>query len=135
MGKMPNVRKILEQKGYVQNKFDTDGFGHVVEEYFQDEEKGVESTLLIRVNRFVEMDNPPACGYIDHTKDYAEWVNKLADDDWMECIYLNQSGMLCQQVVVDEPFALNAITYLKMCGFIVKKKGKHGSTVYIVSLV
>lgn len=53
MGKIISAQSILKQKGYVHNKFDTDGFMDAVGQYFIDND--VESKLLLIPFRFLDL--------------------------------------------------------------------------------
>lgn len=61
MAKIISAQSILKQKGYVQNKFDTNGFMQAVGEFFL--ANSVESKLLLLPYRFldikVDKDNDP----------------------------------------------------------------------------
>lgn len=53
MAKIISAQSILKQKGYVQNKFDTNGFMQTVAQYFID--NSVESKLLLVPFRFLDV--------------------------------------------------------------------------------
>lgn len=53
MTKMISAQQILKQKGYVQSKFDTNGFMNAVAQYFIDND--VESKLLLFPFRFLDI--------------------------------------------------------------------------------
>lgn len=127
MGKIITAQDLLKEKGYVEEKFDTNGFLQCVANWFREHE--VKDKLLIRPKRFIEMDNPPKRGWKDMT-DVEEWLPSF---QWEQQLILVQKGQAVPFVFVDEPFVMNAVYMLRvMSGFKVKK-GKKG--VYQVTLV
>lgn len=115
MGKLLQAKDLLKEKGYVENKFDTNGFMELVSEWFRSQD--VKAKLLIRPRRFVELDNPPSCGYIEMLD-----VDKYCDElPWEQVVIMNQKGELRPFIYVDEPYIKNAVFTLKMFGFIVHK--------------
>src|SRR3712207_6850557 len=74
MGKLLQASALLKEKGYIENKFDTNGFTELVYNWFRQHD--LKDKLLIKPKRFVEMQNPPVCGYIDMT-DTDEWEKNL----------------------------------------------------------
>src|SRR3712207_7238905 len=73
MGKLLQASALLKEKGYIENKFDTNGFTELVYNWFRQHD--LKDKLLIKPKRFVEMQNPPVCGYIDMT-DTDEWEDR-----------------------------------------------------------
>ena len=127
MVKLVQASDLLREKGYVEEKFDTNGFLQCVANWFREHE--VKDKLLIRPKRFIEMDNPPKGGWKDMTN-IEEWLPSL---QWEQQLILVQKGQAVPFVFVDEPFVMNAVYMLRvMSGFKVKK-GKKG--VYRVTLV
>ncbi len=58
--KLVSAKDILAEKGFVLQKFDTDGFNHAVVEYFR--ARGVSATLTVKAKRFVECSYLPDNG-------------------------------------------------------------------------
>ena len=65
MGKIVTAQDLLKEKGYIEEKFDTNGFLQCVTNWFREHE--VKDKLIIRQKRFIEMDNPPKGGWKDMT--------------------------------------------------------------------
>lgn len=127
MVKLVQASDLLREKGYVEEKFDTNGFLQCVANWFREHE--VKDKLLIRPKRFIEMDNPPKGGWKDMT-DVEEWLPSF---QWEQQLILVQKGQAVPFVFVDEPFIMNAVYMLRvMSGFKVKKEKKG---VYRVTLV
>ena len=127
MVKLVQASDLLREKGYVEEKFDTNGFLQFVANWFREHE--VKDKLLIRPKRFIEMDNPPKGGWKDMTN-IEEWLPSL---QWEQQLLLVQKGQAVPFVFVDEPFVMNAVYMLRvMNGFKVKKEKKG---VYRVTLV
>ena len=127
MVKLVQASDLLREKGYVEEKFDTNGFLQFVANWFREHE--VKDKLLIRPKRFIEMDNPPKGGWKDMT-DVEEWLPSF---QWEQQLILVQKGQAVPFVFVDEPFVMNAVYMLRvMSGFKVKKEKKG---VYRVTLV
>jgi hypothetical protein len=125
MGKMLTAQDLLKEKGYVEEKFDTNGFLQCVANWFREHE--VKDKLLIRPKRFIEMDNPPKGGWKDMTN-IEEWLPSL---QWEQQLILVQKGQDFPFIFIDEPFIKNAVFTLKtMAGYTVKraKKGCHEIT-------
>ena len=127
MGKIVTAQDLLKEKGYIEEKFDTNGFLQCVADWFR--EHDVKDKLLIRPKRFIEMDNPPKGGWLDMTN-VDEWIVSLP---WEQQLLMLQKGTAVPFIWVDKPFMKNAMYMLQvMNGFIVEK-GKKG--VYEVSLI
>lgn len=127
MVKLVQASDLLREKGYVEEKFDTNGFLQFVANWFREHE--VKDKLLIRPKRFIEMDNPPKGGWKDMT-DVEEWLPSF---QWEQQLILVQKGQAVPFIFVDRPFIKNAVYMLEiMNGFIVEK-GKKGT--YEVSIV
>ena len=127
MGKILTAQDLLKEKGYIEEKFDTNGFLQCVSDWFRSH--NIEDKLLIRPKRFIEMDNPPKGGWKDMTN-IEEWFNTLP---WEKQLLLSQRGQNVPFIFIDEPFIKNAIFTLKtMAGYTIKK-GKKGC--YEVSLL
>ena len=127
MGKMLTAQDLLKEKGYVEEKFDTNGFLQCVANWFREHE--VKDKLLIRPKRFIEMDNPPKGGWKDMTN-IEEWLPSF---QWEQQLILVQKGQAVPFIFIDKPFIKNAVYMLQiMNGFIVEK-GKKGT--YEVSIV
>lgn len=125
--------RILAAKGYEKPKFDTDGFNALVGKFF--EEHDVNSTLLIKPRRFVEMSDAPTCGFIDYTDD-SIWEKKVNDPNdpfnFTMFLFCKNKGLIRPMILVDEPEAKNAAMMLGIVNGFVVKKEKAG---YIISLV
>ncbi|WP_315314984.1 hypothetical protein [Prevotella pallens] len=127
MGKILTAQELLKEKGYIEEKFDTNGFLQCVSDWFRSH--NIEDKLLIRPKRFIEMENPPKGGWEDMTN-IEEWFNTLP---WEKQLLLSQRGQNVPFIFIDEPFIKNAIFTLKtMAGYTIKK-GKKGC--YEVSLL
>lgn len=125
--KLVQASTLLREKGYVEEKFDQEGFTECVYNWFKDHD--LKDKLLIRPKRFIEMDNPPKGGWKDMT-DVEEWLPSF---QWEQQLILIQKGQAVPFIFIDKPFIKNAVYMLEiMNGFIVEK-GKKG--VYEVSLI
>ena len=125
--KLVQAATLLREKGYVEEKFDQQGFTECIYNWFK--EHDLKDKLLIRPKRFIEMDNPPKGGWLDMTN-VDEWIVSLP---WEQQLLMLQKGTAVPFIWVDEPFMKNAMYMLQvMNGFIVEK-GKKG--VYEVSLI
>lgn len=127
MGKILTAQDLLKEKGYIEEKFDTNGFLQCVANWFREHE--VKDKLIIRQKRFIEMDNPPKGGWIDMTN-VEQWLVSLP---WEQALCVTQKGQDKPFLWVDEPYLKNATFTLKnMAGFVVSRQ-KRG--VYEVSLL
>lgn len=127
MGKILTAQDLLKEKGYIEEKFDTNGFLQCVADWFRSH--NIEDKLLIRPKRFIEMDNPPKGGWIDMTN-VDEWIVSLP---WEQQLLMLQKGTAVPFIWVDEPFVKNAVFTLKtMAGYVVKRAKKG---VYEISLL
>lgn len=63
MAKIQTAKEILEKKGYVENKFDTEGFMKIVNEWFLSH--NLNAKLSIFSARFIDIENSPSSGYDD----------------------------------------------------------------------
>nr|DAN34347.1 MAG TPA: hypothetical protein [Caudoviricetes sp.] len=127
MGKIVTAQDLLKEKGYIEEKFDTNGFLQCVANWFR--EHDVKDKLIIRQKRFIEMDNPPKGGWKDMTN-IDQWLASLP---WEQALCITQKGQAVPFIWVDEPYLRNATFTLKnMAGFVVSRQ-KRG--VYEVSLL
>lgn len=127
MGKILTAQDLLKEKGYIEEKFDTNGFLQCVADWFRSH--NIEDKLIIRPKRFIEMDNPPKGGWVDMTN-VDEWIGSLP---WEQQLLMLQKGTAVPFVWVDEPFVKNAVFTLKtMAGYVVKRAKKG---VYEISLL
>lgn len=125
--KLVQASTLLREKGYIEEKFDQEGFTECIYNWFK--EHDLKDKLLIRPKRFIEMDNPPKGGWLD-MKNVDEWLGTLP---WENQLTLVQKGQAVPFIFIDKPFIKNAVYMLQiMNGFIVEK-GKKG--VYEVSLI
>ena len=119
MGKILTAQDLLKEKGYIEEKFDTNGFLQCVADWFR--EHDVKDKLIIRPKRFIEMDNPPKGGWLDMTN-VDEWIVSLP---WEQQLLMLQKGTAVPFIWVDEPFVKNAVFTLKtMAGYVVKRAKK-----------
>lgn len=125
--KLVQAATLLKEKGYVEEKFDQEGFTQCVYNWFKTHD--LKDKLLIRPKRFIEMDNPPKGGWKDMTN-VEQWLVSLP---WEQALCITQKGQDKPFLWVDKPFIKNAVYMLEiMNGFIVEK-GKKGT--YEVSIV
>lgn len=125
--KLVQAATLLREKGYVEEKFDQEGFTECVYNWFKDHD--LKDKLLIRPKRFIEMDNPPKGGWKDMT-DVEEWLKDLP---WENRLCIISKGQAVPFIWVDEPFIKNAAYMLDVMNGFKVKKGKKG--VYEVTLV
>lgn len=127
MGKILTAQDLLKEKGYIEEKFDTNGFLQCVADWFRSH--NIEDKLLIRPKRFIEMDNPPKGGWKDMTN-VDEWIGSLP---WEQQLLMLQKGTAVPFIWIDEPFVKNAVFTLKTIAGYVVKRAKKGS--YEISLL
>lgn len=127
MGKILTVQDLLKEKGYIEEKFDTNGFLQCVADWFRSH--NIEDKLLIRPKRFIEMDNPPKGGWKDMTN-VDEWIGSLP---WEQQLLMLQKGTAVPFIWIDKPFVKNAVFTLKTIAGYVVKRAKKG--VYEISLL
>lgn len=157
MGKIISAQSILKQKGFVQNKFDTNGFMNAVGQYFLD--NTVESRLLLLPSRFLDIDRTldedgkEKCNPYDITPEnerlgYQVEVERnpatgelvfaektLKRDFWM-FKSMKDFGVLVPRIIIDKPFFENAAGVLRvMGGYVVEKRVTKKLKTYIVTLV
>lgn len=125
--KLVQAATLLREKGYVEEKFDQEGFTECVYNWFKTHD--LKDKLLIRPKRFIEMDNPPKGGWKDMT-DVEEWMKDLP---WENRLCIISKGQAVPFIWVDEPFIKNAVYMLDVMNGFKVKKGKKG--VYEVTLV
>lgn len=125
--KLVQASDLLKEKGYVEEKFDQQGFTECVYNWFKTHD--LKDKLLIRPKRFIEMNNPPKGGWKDMTV-VTDWIIQFSWEDQLEMMKKHQDRPF---IFIDKPFIKNAVYMLEiMNGFIVEK-GKKG--VYEVSLI
>ena len=127
MGKILTAQDLLKEKGYIEEKFDTNGFLQCVADWFRSH--NIEDKLLIRPKRFIEMDNPPKGGWKDMTN-VDEWIVSLP---WEQQLLMLQKGTAVPFIWIDEPFVKNAVFTLKTIAGYVAKRAKKGC--YEISLL
>lgn len=108
MGKIVTAQDLLKEKGYIEEKFDTNGFLQCVTNWFREHE--VKDKLIIRQKRFIEMDNPPKGGWKDMTN-IDQWLASLP---WEQALCITQKGQAVPFIWVDEPYLRNATFTLKI---------------------
>ena len=130
MVKLVQASMLLKEKGYVEEKFDQEGFTECVYNWFK--EHDLKDKLLIRPKRFIEMDNPPKGGWIDMTN-VEQWIATLP---WEQQLLMVQKGTAVPFIWVDNSYLKNAIFTLKeMAGFVVTKSKGGPRGFYEVSLL
>ena len=128
--KLVQASTLLREKGYVEEKFDQQGFTECVYNWFR--EHDVKDRLIIRPKRFVEMENPPKGGWKDMTNVEA-WMETLP---WEEQFLAVRKGQDRPFLFVDNSYLKNAIFTLKeMAGFVVTKSKGGLRGFYEVSLL
>lgn len=152
MGKIISAQSILREKGFVQNKFDTNGFMNAVGQYFLDNK--VEDRLLLVPFRFLDISrggdytfNPfgiteeeEKLGYKVQTenddKGQVKFIVDLFETDFEEYRREMDRGLLWSRIIIDKPFFENAAGLLKvMGGYVVEKEIKKKRKLYWVTLV
>lgn len=98
MGKIITAQDLLKEKGYIEEKFDTNGFLQCVANWFREHE--VKDKLIILQKRFIEMDNPPKGGWKDMTG-VEEWLKDLP---WENRLCIISKGQAVPFIWVDEPY-------------------------------
>lgn len=163
VSKFVRAQDILKEKGFKAPPFDTAAFQNAVAEYFKAHEVSVK--LEIVSMRFVELADAPHCGFamteermlwkMEPRSHYSRKGHLIIDEPekvyftaymipqfltpYISCDEEDVKGnkyILQPLVVVDEPYATNAVALLKMAGFIVSRKHKwRGCPAYTVTLV
>lgn len=126
------AQDILKEKGYAAPKFDTMAFQNAVVEFFR--KNSIEAKLAIIPVRFVDYEDTPdscfyACTEIRAVKTkYYEGFDSYPMPDFMIKIIQENDDIhnlpffTAPYIMVDEPYASNAVALLKMCDFIVSRK-------------
>nr|DAR09421.1 MAG TPA: hypothetical protein [Caudoviricetes sp.] len=127
MGKILQASALLREKGYVEEKFDQQGFTECIFNWFREHE--VKDKLIIRPKRFIEMEDAPKGGWKDMT-DVDAWLDTLP---WENQLLIIQRGQAVPFLFVDKPYMKNAMYMLEVMNGLVVSKGKKG--VYEVSLI
>lgn len=125
--KLVQASTLLREKGYIEEKFDQEGFTECIYNWFK--EHDLKDKLLIRPKRFIEMNNPPKGGWFDMTN-VDEWLGTLP---WEDQLTLVQKGQAVPFIFIDKPFVKNAVYMLQIMNGFVVEKGKKGT--YEISLV
>lgn len=161
MKQLISAQSILKQKGYVQNKFDTNGFMQAVAQYFID--NSVESRLLLVPTRFLDIDRtnekygnffgiteeeekrgykvqtetvPYMLESIGQEITIAKFMQDLQENDDLAWRTNSDLGIGVPRIVVDKPFFENAAATLRiMGGYVVEKEMKKRRKLYWVTLV
>lgn len=159
MANIINAQAILKEKGFVQNKFDTNGFMNAVADFFI--ENNVESRLLLIPFRFLDIQreiikgtnveynkyNPfdvtrdeERLGYkVQTTKNKygeLEYARSMINYDFEAYQNQQKAGLVVPRIIVDKPFFENAAGLLRvMAGYIVEKQMKKRTKLYWVTLV
>lgn len=156
MGKILSAQSILKQKGFVQNKFDTNGFMNAVAEYFM--KYSVDSRLLLLPCRFLDIQRGKGedgedlfntyhitpeeekLGYkvqTDKDKDGMPLFGKeLYEKDFREYRVELDMYILRPRIIIDKPFFENAAGLLRvMGGYVVEKWMKNKIKRYDVTLI
>lgn len=157
MTKIMNAQAILKEKGYVQNKFDTNGFLEAVADFFILND--VDSRLLLVPFRFLDIKNGEEENgvykfynpfSIEEDEVKRGWKNQSATNKRGEPEYVTnlfylefedfqkqkQAGIIAPRIIVDKPFFENAAQTLRlMGGFVVEKQMKKRTKLYWVTLI
>lgn len=127
---------ILKAKGIKKAKFDTSELNELVEKFFMNHD--AKEKILLRSQRFIEMENPPEGDIID-LLDISIWKKRCEDPDdsltFPNYLDLLRNGMIMPTLIINEPFIGNAAGYLRdICGFTVTSRMRKRKKQYIVSL-
>lgn len=152
MTKIMSAQSILKEKGFVQNKFDTNGFMNAVGRYFL--ENGVEDKLLLVPFRFLDIsadgdfpynpfnitDEEEKLGYKAQTerdgRGRVKYIVDLFENNFEEYRKEQDAGLLVPRIIVDKPFFENAAATLRlMGGYVVEKQMKKKRKLYWVTLI
>lgn len=100
MKQLISAQSILKQKGYVQNKFDTNGFMQAVAQYFID--NSVESKLLLLPFRFLDIK-------VDKKNDPCQLVKKedLSNMSVCDRMDMDRMDMDATDQTCQNPFGIN----------------------------
>ncbi len=134
--KFISAEKILRDKGVKQKEFNTTAFFEVISAFYETHD--VKDTILLRSQRFVEMEEPPEGDFID-CLDPSVWARRVDDPndpyDFANYLCMNNAGLIVPTLIINEPFFGNAAALLRsLCGFTVKKRTRRGNKEFIVSL-
>lgn len=127
---------ILRAKGIEKAKFDTSKLNELVEKFFLDHD--AKEKILLRSQRFIEMENPPEGDIIDML-DVSVWQKRCEDPDdpftFQGYLTLLRNGLIIPTLIINEPFIGNAAGYLRdICGFTVTSRMRNRKKQYIVTL-
>ena len=127
---------ILRAKGIEKAKFNTSELNELVEDFFMNHD--AKEKILLRSQRFIEMENPPEGDIIDML-DVSVWQKRCEDTDdpftFQSYLTLLRNGMIMPTLIINEPFIGNAAGYLRdICGFTVKSRMRNRKKQYIVTL-
>lgn len=127
---------ILKAKDIKKAKFDTSELNELVEKFFMNHD--AKEKILLRSQRFIEMENPPKGDIID-LLDISIWKKRCEDPDdsltFPNYLDLLRNGMIMPTLIINEPFIGNAAGYLRdICGFTVTSRMRKRKKQYIVSL-
>lgn len=156
MGKILSAQSILKQKGFVQNKFDTNGFMNAVGEYFL--KNPVESRLLLFPCRFLDIERGAGengedkynmfnvtpeeekVGFKVQTEKAEDgwpvFAHELYEKDFDEYRLELDWYILRPRIIIDKPYFENAASVLRiMGGYVVEKWMKAKIKRYNVTLI
>lgn len=127
---------ILRAKGIEKAKFNTSELNELVEKFFLDHD--AKEKILLRSQRFIEMENPPEGDIIDML-DVSVWQKRCEDPDdpftFQSYLTLLRNGLIIPTLIINEPFIGNAAGYLRdICGFTVTSRMRNRKKQYIVTL-
>lgn len=127
-GKILRVQDLLKLKHYRASRFDTNGFMSAVQDYFLSADTS--ASLLLFPVRFAGHEGAPPQGWTPypHTARDFRAAFGLTLSQSFRCIST-------PTVIIDEPYAANAVALLKMYGYIVQRRRDHGDTLYTVTVV
>lgn len=146
--KIVRAQDILKSKGYVAPKFDTSGFQSAVASFF--EKNDVSACLTIFLIRFLDYEGASSSGFhacTEYTEKTPDTLGFSRDGFYYDYPlpsflggrfgtlgYTDEIGF--PYILVDEPYATNAVGLLKLCGFIVSRKHRtFGVPSYDVTLL
>lgn len=165
MNKIISAKQILKEKGYVQKKFDTEGFMNAVAKFFIENDTKIhlhlfslrfldvptEEEIDKRIkdfpdsgrdyyNPFQITDEDKELGWKAHTafNEAGEivWAREMLNQDYSLFKYMCGQGYIAPHIVIDKPFFENAAGLLRvMGGFIVEKETTKRRKSYDVTLV
>lgn len=161
MGKIKNAKDILNEKGYVQNKFNTNAFMDLVASMFAS--LPIQGVITLKSVRFVAdfyniTPDEREQGFFvlhDDMKNIVRKYNELLLNEDMKYTYnfqermsfFDESQKLFEEygnvvylkentIYIDQPFFKNAASALRVIGgYVVQRRVSHGDPYYEVMLI